>query len=182
MVYFISLKFEGYAGPLRVRVGNNSINSILWLGALDPLQYFYPNGYPLFLTLVGAASMSLQTLPLLLLLLGSALLWEQLQIDLFRSACVPQGYDQPLLPRSPQPSQLRSLSLDNESVAQATADANGLWRAMLPAQPASTGHTLQFTAAGSTITLDDIAFGDVFLCAGMAPVLNSIIRVLTASI
>jgi len=61
-----------------------------------------------------------------------------------------------------------AISLDNQSVAQATADATGLWRAMLPAQPASTGHTLQFTAAGSTITLDDIAFGDVFLCAGQS--------------
>ena len=75
------------------------------------------------------------------------------------------------------PSSPVGISLDNKPVARATADVTGLWRTMLPAQAASTGRSLQFTAAGSTITLDDIAFGDVFLCAGMAPVHIYMIRV-----
>lgn len=47
---------------------------------------------------------------------------------------------------------------------------NGAWNVSLPAQPPSTSVTTIQVAAesGSTIVLDDIAFGDVFVCSGQS--------------
>ena len=59
-----------------------------------------------------------------------------------------------------------SVSLENVTAVQAMADTTGLWRVLLPAQPASMGHSLNFSASGTTIMLYDIAFGDIFLCSG----------------
>ena len=52
----------------------------------------------------------------------------------------------------------------------ATIDETGLWRISLPATPAATtGATLTFHGSeGTTLTLDDVLFGDVFLCAGQS--------------
>ena len=52
----------------------------------------------------------------------------------------------------------------------ATIDDTGLWRIALPPTPAATkGATLTFRGSeGTTLTLDDVLFGDVFLCGGQS--------------
>ena len=48
------------------------------------------------------------------------------------------------------------------AAATATASAGGIWRASLPAQPASTAAvTLSATSGGKTISVSDVLFGDV---------------------
>ena len=46
------------------------------------------------------------------------------------------------------------------------ADEDGSWWLNLPPQPAGTGHTIQISDVTTDITLEDIAFGDVYLCSG----------------
>jgi sialate O-acetylesterase len=58
-------------------------------------------------------------------------------------------------------------AMDAESV-KATPDADGLWIVELPPQPASTGKTIIITDGTTRITLDDVAFGDVYLCSGQS--------------
>ncbi|SET75513.1 sialate O-acetylesterase [Thalassotalea agarivorans] len=50
---------------------------------------------------------------------------------------------------------------------RAQADKQGNWLVTLPAQAASTGHTIKVVGV-NTITLSDIAFGDVFLAGGQS--------------
>lgn len=55
-----------------------------------------------------------------------------------------------------------------ERSATATADAQGRWRATLPALPAGGPYTLSVDAGGAGQTLADIMVGDVFLCGGQS--------------
>ena len=48
-----------------------------------------------------------------------------------------------------------------------TADTGG-WIIDLPPQPAGTGHKIVISDGHTNITLDDIAFGDVYLCSGQS--------------
>ena len=52
----------------------------------------------------------------------------------------------------------------------ATATENGLWRVVLPAQPATlTGRTITaVVSSGETIALTDVLFGEVVLCSGQS--------------
>ncbi len=52
--------------------------------------------------------------------------------------------------------------------AATRSDAQGRWRATLPAMPAGTGHTLTVRAGTAGTTLSDIAVGDVYLCGGQS--------------
>lgn len=55
------------------------------------------------------------------------------------------------------------------SVASATADAEGHWRADLPAMKAGGPYTLSAkSSAGESQTLKDILIGDVYLCSGQS--------------
>lgn len=45
---------------------------------------------------------------------------------------------------------------------------NGQWSVDLDPQPASAGHTITVTTQAGSATLQNIAFGDVFLCSGQA--------------
>ncbi|KAL3942403.1 MAG: hypothetical protein SGBAC_003397 [Bacillariaceae sp.] len=58
--------------------------------------------------------------------------------------------------------------LDHELVAFGIADDTGSWEMDLPAQAASSGHVLVISDSSSTIVLQDIAFGDVYLCSGQS--------------
>ena len=58
-------------------------------------------------------------------------------------------------------------AIDAERV-MATPDADGLWIVELPPQPASTGKTIIITDGTTRITLDDVVFGDVYLCSGQS--------------
>ena len=50
--------------------------------------------------------------------------------------------------------------------AATTAMASGVWRVTLPPQPSSlTGTTLKAMSHGQTIRIDDVLFGDIWLCS-----------------
>jgi len=71
------------------------------------------------------------------------------------------------------PGDLVSVSLSGVGSWQATADAAGSWSVELPAQAASTvGATLVATsnATGRSVTLEDVVFGEVWVCAGQSNV------------
>ena len=62
-------------------------------------------------------------------------------------------------------------TLDGAPAGCTSVLADGVWRVPLPPQPASvTSHTLTFTQAsdGATQTLEDVLFGDVYLCGGQS--------------
>lgn len=54
------------------------------------------------------------------------------------------------------------------ATAQARADANGHWRARLPALGPGGPYTLTASANGETRTAGDILIGDVFFCSGQS--------------
>ena len=57
------------------------------------------------------------------------------------------------------------------ATATATSDASGIWRASLPPQPASTiPAVLSASSGGKTITVNDVLFGDVWVCSGQVTV------------
>lgn len=61
--------------------------------------------------------------------------------------------------------------LDGAPVGCTSVLADGVWRVSLPPQPASvSSHILTFTQAtdGATQTLEDILFGDVYMCGGQS--------------
>src|SRR5690606_38371612 len=55
----------------------------------------------------------------------------------------------------------------NSEVYKATADENGNWSMVLPAQKAGGPHQMVFTASNE-IVLNDILFGDVWVCSGQS--------------
>ena len=80
-----------------------------------------------------------------------------------------------VLQREPQTASIWGFSAPGASVAlkagvtsaTATASPAGIWRASLPAQPASsTPVTLTATSGGATISIKDVLFGDVWVCSG----------------
>lgn len=49
------------------------------------------------------------------------------------------------------------------------ANDDGVWSVNLPPQPASSGRTILIEdGVGTVIVLDDVAFGDVYLCSGQS--------------
>lgn len=50
----------------------------------------------------------------------------------------------------------------------AKADRQGNWRVLLPQRPAGRAYRLSATSNGGSVTLEDIAVGDVFLCGGQS--------------
>jgi sialate O-acetylesterase len=54
------------------------------------------------------------------------------------------------------------------TVVEATADDKGNWKAALPKAAAGTGYTLTVKAGDSTVTLKDVAVGDVWVCSGQS--------------
>ena len=74
-----------------------------------------------------------------------------------------------VLQRAPQRAKLWGNATPGASISvsplngTATADKTGAWVLELPPQPASTGVTLHISDGSTTATLDDVAFGDVFV-------------------
>lgn len=58
--------------------------------------------------------------------------------------------------------------LDGVAVQTVNADAAGKWQAMLPPQPAGRVAQLTVRSGAASLTLANIAFGDVFLCSGQS--------------
>ena len=52
--------------------------------------------------------------------------------------------------------------------AVATADAEGRWKAALPAQKAGGPHKLVVSDGAQTVTIDDVLVGDVWICSGQS--------------
>ena len=79
------------------------------------------------------------------------------------SSRINQSLDR-LAPFHPPPSQNDQLAVST------TADESGAFLASLGAQPPSFGHTVEVAAVTSGInrTVQDVAFGDVFLCSGQS--------------
>jgi sialate O-acetylesterase len=59
-------------------------------------------------------------------------------------------------------------AVDGTHVGSAVSDSSGGFRLRLPAFPAGGPHTLTLSSAGTTVTLDDVLFGDVFLASGQS--------------
>ena len=82
-----------------------------------------------------------------------------------------------VLQRAPQSSQLwgtgepghsASALLDNTPAGVTTIDKSGRWMLALPPHRASLNHTISVTDGNTTITLSNVAFGDVYLCSGQS--------------
>ena len=86
--------------------------------------------------------------------------------------------DSMVLQREPNSASIWGFSAPNDHItvavsgtsikATAAANAQGRWRLSLPPQPASTSPVTvtASNSAGSTITIKDVLFGDVWLCSG----------------
>ena len=61
-----------------------------------------------------------------------------------------------------------TVTLDGLPPLRTFADSNGTWLLALPPQPASINRTLLISADGDSLTLHNVAFGDVYLCAGQS--------------
>ena len=60
------------------------------------------------------------------------------------------------------------VTLDSSISASGVADTEGRWKIALPPQPAGIDHTIVVASANEIIVLEDIAFGDVYLCSGQS--------------
>eukprot|EP01046_Picozoa_sp_COSAG06_P010524 COSAG06_NODE_576_length_14051_cov_5.354644_1_plen_291_part_10 len=96
-----------------------------------------------------------------------------------------------VLQREPQTASIWGFSAPGASVAlkagvasaTATASPGGIWRASLPAQPASsTPVTLTATSGGATISIKDVLFGDVWVCSGQVGLIFCLLRVRSVSL
>jgi len=56
----------------------------------------------------------------------------------------------------------------NDKTYTATATAMGAWNVLLDATPAGGPHTITVMSGGTTTTLSDVLFGDVFVCSGQS--------------
>ena len=56
----------------------------------------------------------------------------------------------------------------SSTTVEAAAAGDGTWKALLPAQHAGTGHTITASSGSGTITLERVAFGDVWFCSGQS--------------
>jgi len=61
-----------------------------------------------------------------------------------------------------------TISLNGEEVANGQTAADGSWQLDLPAQPAGQGHRLDVTVGRLTAGLQNVAFGDVYICSGQS--------------
>ncbi|MBQ2968610.1 MAG: polysaccharide deacetylase family protein [Clostridia bacterium] len=68
----------------------------------------------------------------------------------------------------------------NDVRATTTSDASGDWSCDLPPQQAGGPYTLSVTAAGETITFNNVLIGDVFVCSGQSNMAYSLSTVADA--
>ena len=67
-----------------------------------------------------------------------------------------------------EPGSSITVQLDGKDVASATATEMGAWRVQLPAQEASLDRAITVSDGASTVTMHNVAFGDVYLCSGQS--------------
>ena len=61
-----------------------------------------------------------------------------------------------------------SLSLNDTTPCKAVASQDGQWSCTLPAMQASTGNVLTVSGDGRSVVMDNVAFGDVYVCSGQS--------------
>ena len=62
-----------------------------------------------------------------------------------------------------------AVTFGGASLPAATADADGLWKVVLPPQPPSlAAHTIGVESGSEKITLANVVFGEVILCSGQS--------------
>ena len=66
------------------------------------------------------------------------------------------------------PASQLTISIDSQLAAGSTVGSDGRWSVQLPAQQASTNHTIIITDTITSLTLNNVAFGDVYLCSGQS--------------
>ena len=116
---------------------------------------------------------SLSLLPLLLLLLLASS-----SLPILHSLSLPNAISSNMvLQRAPQssrlwgtasPSSTVTVHLDQSPPYATLASATGEWVITLTPHPASVNHSLTITADSRTVTLTNVAFGDVYLCSGQS--------------
>lgn len=74
-----------------------------------------------------------------------------------------------------------SVAVGAAASATATADADGRWSARLPALPAGAHGAVNVSSAYGSVVLDDVLFGDVFLCSGQSNMVFSLAQAYNAS-
>ena len=82
-----------------------------------------------------------------------------------------------VLQRSPQqavlwgygaPASTVTARVDGQSVASSIVTADGDWRVQLPTHDASFNHNVTVSDGSTSVTLVNVAFGDVYLCSGQS--------------
>jgi sialate O-acetylesterase len=69
-----------------------------------------------------------------------------------------------------------STTFNGKTLGPASVGSDGVWRQALPPTPAGGPYALSFTASdGSTASLSDVLFGDVFLCGGQSNMQFSVV-------
>ncbi|VEU37517.1 unnamed protein product [Pseudo-nitzschia multistriata] len=79
------------------------------------------------------------------------------------------------------PGSLVRVSLDSKIYTDTNAQPDGSWIIELPPQPAGSDHKILIADGETSITLQDVAFGDVYLCSGQSNMELSLPAVFNAS-
>ena len=58
--------------------------------------------------------------------------------------------------------------MDGQTVATPAANDAGVWEVLLPATVEGGPHTISVTSNGTTVSLRDVLFGDVWICSGQS--------------
>ena len=67
-----------------------------------------------------------------------------------------------------EPGRTVNVRLDNQSAIPATVSNVGAWSVQLPATEASMGRTITVSDGTTTVSMTNVAFGDVYLCSGQS--------------
>ncbi|MEM1226624.1 MAG: hypothetical protein AAGJ40_13065 [Planctomycetota bacterium] len=60
------------------------------------------------------------------------------------------------------------VAVDDGPSATTVVESNGRWESSLPSMPAGGPHAVTISSDGTDITIEDVYFGDVWLCSGQS--------------
>ena len=61
-----------------------------------------------------------------------------------------------------------NIIMDRQTIATTTVGSDGKWSALLPATAAGGPHTITISSGSNTIAMNDVMFGDVWICSGQS--------------
>jgi len=61
-----------------------------------------------------------------------------------------------------------NIIMGRQTIATTTVGSDGKWSALLPATTAGGPHTITLTSGSNTIVMNDVMFGDVWICSGQS--------------